>query len=76
MPLNTEDDLAHELQLSVERTKRLRAERKWPHVRISRNEVRYTAEQIRLIVGSMTVQPTAEAEPSNGQTSRSAKRSA
>jgi len=79
MRLITEEELAAEhLVLPLKKVQRLRQERKWPHVRLGRFEVRYTEAQVEEIVAQHSAQPrlisAAPASILDGQTKRSANR--
>lgn len=77
MNLRTEAQLAADFGLPVEKVAELRRKRSWPHVRLSRFDVRYTDEQIAEIVERHSQRPKAGATAPakvTGQTSRSANR--
>ena len=77
-PLATESDLAEALGLSVEKIRELRKTRKWPHVRLTRFDVRFTEEHVEQIVAKHTVE-TRDLGPAPtvaGQTAASRRRSA
>lgn len=79
MSLLTESQLAEDFGITEEKAAELRRRHRWPHVRLSRFEVRYTEEQVRLIVAKHSHTPapvgTASATgPITGQSPRSAAR--
>ena len=77
MKLTREADLAAEWDLSAEQFRVLRRRNGWAHVRLSRQDIRYTDEQIVQIVRDMTSRSSHRAVPvAGGQTGRSARRSA
>lgn len=80
MRLTSEADLAAAFGLDEDKVAELRRSQHWPHVRLTRFDVRYTDAQIEQIVAMRTVAaPKARPEKSaaiTGQTARSAKRSA
>lgn len=53
--LITEPELAERLTLDPEKVAKLRRTRKWPHVRLTRFEVRYTEAQVEQIIASLEV---------------------
>lgn len=57
-PLITEPELAERLLIDSEKVAKLRRTRKWPHVRITRFEVRYTEAQVEQIIASLEVGET------------------
>lgn len=73
--LITEGELAERLRIDAARAAELRRSRNWPHVRLSRFDVRYTEAQVEQVLQIQTVagkpKPTA-----TGQTAASARRSA
>jgi hypothetical protein len=71
MRLTKESDLAAEWNLTLEQVRLLRRRNGWAHVRISRQDIRYTDEQIVRIVEQMTVTPAKKTAPGTGQTARS-----
>jgi hypothetical protein len=71
--LITDHDLAKQFGIELGQLHRLRREKKWPCVKFSRTDFRFTAEQVEQIIAMQTV---ANAPRSTGQTSRSARRSA
>ena len=75
MNLTKEHDLADEWNLSHEQFRILRRRHGWAHVKFSRQDIRYTDEQIEQIVRDMTQRPI-KAAPAGGLTARSARRSA
>lgn len=77
MRLTTEADLADMLGIEDKKAAELRKRKGWPHVRVTRFDVRYTDVQIEQIVSSLSVTPSREVEVADtGLTERSAKRSA
>jgi hypothetical protein len=75
MKLKPEAELAEDFGLPVEKVAELRRRHKWPHVRLTRFDVRYTPEQIAAIVALESVKPKAVKAPSPaGQTGRSGRR--
>lgn len=78
MSLRTEADVAAEFGLSVEKVAELRKRKGWPHVRLTRFDVRYTDEQVAAIVAMNSVtapkEPPAKKVSASGQTARSAAR--
>lgn len=73
--LMTEAALAEDFGLSAAKVAELRRRHKWPHVRLSRFDVRYTPEQVAAIIAMQTVKPTASKSVGlAGQTARSAGR--
>lgn len=77
--LITETQLADtELQLPLRRVQELRRRHGWPHVRLGRFDVRYTADQVRQIVELHTAAskpaPVAARVSVPGQSKRSASR--
>ena len=75
MNLTTEADLAAMFEITPEKAAELRKRKGWPHVRVTRFDVRYTAEQIEQIVAAMSVTPSREVEVAkSGLTGRSAAR--
>lgn len=75
MNLTTEADLAAKFDITPEKAAELRKRKGWPHVRLSRFDVRYTDVQIEQIVASHSVTASREVEvASSGLTERSAKR--
>lgn len=63
-------DLADEFGIDVARLHRLRREKKWPHVKFSRHDIRFTEDQRQQIIAMQTV----GGRTSKGQTARSAAR--
>lgn len=76
MRLVREADLAAEWDISLAQFRLLRRRHRWAHVEFSRQDIRYTDEQIAQIVRDMTARSAAKAEVAAGLTSRSARRSA
>lgn len=73
--LTTEAALAEDFGLTLEKIAELRRRHHWPHVRLGRFDVRYTAEQVAAIVAMETVKTApAKATGLAGQTTRSARR--
>lgn len=74
--LTTETALAAMLDKSEEWVAERRRRKGWPHVRLSRFDVRYTDRQIEQIIAWHTVTPAANPprSPVPGQTKRSAAR--
>lgn len=77
MKLTTDTQLAEQFGLTVDKLHDLRKRHGWPHVRLSRFDVRFTDEQIQQIVASRSVAATKTFKGlAAGLTSRSARRSA
>ena len=74
--LTRESVLAERWDLSVEQFRLLRRRHGWAHVKFSRQDIRYTDQQIEQIVRDMTTAGVAKPAEDTGQTDRSAKRSA
>lgn len=80
MKLTSEAELAEDFGIEEKKAAELRRKHRWPHVRLGRFDVRYTAEQVRQIVDSQTARPTAAAAasdtsgPVSGQSAKSAAR--
>ncbi|MAE64121.1 MAG: hypothetical protein CMJ18_07580 [Phycisphaeraceae bacterium] len=74
--LKTEEDLAEILNLDggAKRVAQLRAQQKWPHVRLGRFEVRFTDDQIAEIIRSRSEAGVKAPTKSTGLTSRSARK--
>lgn len=76
MNLTTEADLATQFGISEAKAAELRKKKGWPHVRLTRFDVRYTDAQVEQIVAQQTVTAKKAATVAvAGQTSRSASRS-
>jgi len=74
--LTTEANLAEQFGLTVEKCAELRRRHGWPHVRLTRFDIRYTPEQVQQILAMQTVRPIGSTKPSpTGQTARSIARS-
>jgi hypothetical protein len=75
--LITEAEFAERLQLPVEKVAEKRRAKKWPHVRVTRFEVRYTEAQVEQIIASLEVgeAPAKVVRGAFGQTAASAGRS-
>lgn len=73
MNLTTEADLAAKFGITPAKAAELRKRRGWPHVRLSRFDVRYTDVHIEQIVASHSVKPSKSAGES-GLTAGSAAR--
>jgi len=81
MSIRTEAQLAELLQVTPERAAELRRRHRWPHLRLGRFDIRYTDAQVEQIVELMTSKAAAERPAErvaslDGQTKRSARRSA
>ena len=77
LDLTPESVLADELGITIERAAKLRRANNWPHVRLSRSDIRYTAEQVVAVLAIQTVKPERRAAPAiTGQTAGSRRRSA
>lgn len=76
MNLTTEAELADLFGIDAEKAADLRKRQSWPHVRLTRFDVRYTDEQIRQIIAARTVAGERVTGIDAGLTRRSAKRSA
>lgn len=75
MNLTPEDDLAVMFGITAEKAADLRKRQSWPHVRLTRFDVRYTDEQIAAIVKARSVAgEQVIAGSASGLTSRSAKK--
>jgi len=77
--LTTAAELAEQFGITVERLHELRRARSWPHVRFSRFDFRFTAEQVEQIIAMQSVTPERSAPAAAaipGQTARSRRRSA
>jgi hypothetical protein len=64
--LLTVEDLAAELKLPVERTKRLARENDWPCIRFSRKSVRYSPDNVAAIVSMHAAKPKPRAAKTAG----------
>lgn len=74
--LLTDVALAERLFIDVKKLHVLRRRHGWPHVRLGRNDVRFTEQQAEQIIASLTVaqrKPKADDKPKNGLTQRSAR---
>lgn len=78
MKLTTEADLAEQFEIEPEKAADLRKRQGWPHVRLTRFDVRYTDAQIEQIIASRSVagERALEVAAESGLTQRSARRSA
>lgn len=75
MTLTSETDLAEQFGITPEKAADLRKRQSWPHVRLTRFDVRYTDEQIAAIVKARSVAGERVIEgAASGLTSRSRKR--
>lgn len=78
MKLLTEDDLAQEFMVPVETIQRWRRRRGWPHVKLSRFDIRFTESQVQqIVIMHSEAQKKRTAEKGKklpGQTARSAAR--
>ena len=75
LTLTRERDLAAEWNLSLDQFRVLRRRHRWAHVAFSRQDIRYTDEQIAQIVRDMTTRPRVRAtETDTPLTPRSAAR--
>lgn len=72
--LTREIDLANDWGIGLTQFRILRRRHGWAHVRLSRQDIRYTAAQIEHMVHQMTVVGTPVRAKSSGQTARSARR--
>lgn len=76
MKLTTDTELAEMFGLTVDELNRLRVRRGWPYVKLGRNRIRFTDEQIREIVNRESVpgnqQEAHDLARSSGLTFRSA----
>lgn len=70
MKLTRETDLAAEWDMTLDQFRVLRRRHGWAHVRFSRQDIRYTAEQIAAIVRDLTQRKAIKAA-TDEQTSRS-----
>ncbi len=75
--LSTASDLAEMLRISEDQVKRKTKADNWPHIRFGTKTIRYKAEHVEAILAlyERADAPVA-AEPINGQTARSHRRSA
>lgn len=73
MKLARESELATRWDLTLEQFRLLRRRHGWSHVKLSRQDIRYTEAQIEHIVQQMTVDGR-PAQTETGQTARSARR--
>jgi hypothetical protein len=75
--LLTDVALAERLAIDVAKLHVLRRRHGWPHVKLSRSDIRFTEEQAEQIIALRTVAPrkAKESAPSNGLTRRSARAS-
>jgi len=77
MNLTTEAALAEQFGITPAKAAELRKRKGWPHVRVTRFDVRYTPEQIEQIIAALSVAPSpVVAAADTGLTERSAARSA
>lgn len=75
MKLARESELATRWDLTLEQFRLLRRRHGWSHVKLSRQDIRYTDAQIEHIVHQMTVVgQSVKAGVDSGQTERSARR--
>ncbi|MGZ4518926.1 MAG: hypothetical protein ACXVXP_00340 [Mycobacteriaceae bacterium] len=74
MKLTTEADLAAAFGITPEQAADLRRTKNWPHVRLTRFDVRYTDMQVEQIVASHSVTPKRTPAEDAGLTKRSAAR--
>lgn len=76
MRLTSETELADQFGLKADKVAELRKKQQWPHVRLTRFDVRYTDAQIEQIIAMRTVTAPkpGKAVQVAGQTSRSAAR--
>lgn len=75
LSLTREADLADRWDLTLDQFRLLRRRHGWSHVKLSRQDIRYTEAQIEHIVAQMTVDGrTAKPAEDNGLTSGSAAR--
>jgi hypothetical protein len=74
MRLTREPELAAEWDLKLDQFRHLRRKHGWAHVKFSRHDIRYTAEQVEQIVRDMTVAGAARTVTDSGLTSKSARR--
>ncbi len=72
--LTREADLAERWEVSIEQFRLLRRRHRWAHVEFSRQDIRYTNEQIEQIVRDMTTR--SDAKRSDAMTSSLTSRSA
>jgi hypothetical protein len=76
--LTSEAELAEAFGMPIEKLRDLRQRKHWPHVRLSRFDIRFTDAQVAEIVASHTVKPagatTDEVARKTGLTKRSAAR--
>lgn len=73
MKLTREADLAADWDLSHEQFRLLRRRHGWAHVRLSRQDIRYTDEQVVQIVRDMTTSGAKRVVDDSGLTARSAR---
>lgn len=74
LALTREQELAEAWDLSLEQFRVLRRRHGWAHVKLSRQDIRYTDAQIDHIVQQMTVIGQPKRTESSGLTDRSAAR--
>lgn len=75
--LITEPELTERLRLDdPAKVAKMRRAKKWPHVRVSRFDIRYTEAQVEQIIASLEVgqTPTRVAKGTFGQTAASVRR--
>lgn len=73
MNLTTEAELAESFGITTEKAADLRKRQGWPHVRLTRFDVRYTDDQIRQIVAARSVSGERSIAADTGLTERSAR---
>lgn len=76
--LLTDVAFAERLAIDVDKLHTLRRRHGWPHVKLSRKDIRFTEQQAEQIIASRTIaqrKPKAEDKPKNGLTQRSARAS-
>lgn len=74
LKLVKESVVAAEWELSLEQMRILRRRHGWACVKFSRQDIRYTEEQLARIVHELTTKASRSEQRSSGQTSRSQKR--
>lgn len=62
-PFQTEEQLAELLQYEPRKMARLRREKKLPHTRLSKYDIRYSPEQVEQIKAILSVEPAPAVVP-------------
>lgn len=72
MKIYTPEDVAEILAIDVDEVERLRRRHKWPHMKAGRFNIRYTEQDMEVIVASLAATYSSRKKKSDrGQTSRS-----